>query len=145
RAKGERNPAYSGTFAFDNDFPALSAPAEPAPAAAPAREPLLRTQVESGVCRVLCFSPRHDLTVAGLTSAEVRGVVDAWAEETARLGATPGLVHVQVFENKGEMMGCSNPHPHCQIWATEHIPTGAQRRLTSQRRHHHDNGGRDLL
>ena len=112
RAQGERNPEYTATFAFNNDFPALSATVEEAPAA---REPLLRSQSESGLCRVLCFSPRHDLTLAGMGNAEIRGVVDAWAEEVARLGGEAGIGHVQVFENKGAMMGCSNPHPHCQI------------------------------
>jgi UDPglucose--hexose-1-phosphate uridylyltransferase len=141
RAKGARNPAYAGTFAFDNDFPALTR----SPAAPPAsREALLRSQPESGVCRVLCFSPRHDLTLAGLSNAGIRGVVDAWAEEVSRLGAQEGIGHVQVFENKGAMMGCSNPHPHCQVWATEHLPTSAQRRLGTQRRYLQENG-RDLL
>lgn len=141
RAKGERNPAYTGTFAFDNDFPALSRSA--AVPSAP-REALLRSQPESGVCRVLCFSPRHDLTLAGMSNPEIRRVVDAWAEEVSRLGAQDGIGHVQVFENKGAMMGCSNPHPHCQIWATEHVPTSAQRRLGAQRRYFQENG-RDLL
>jgi UDPglucose--hexose-1-phosphate uridylyltransferase len=141
RAKGERNAAYTGTFAFDNDFPALS---RSAAAPSPAREPLLRSQPESGICRVLCFSPRHDLTVAGMSNVEIRRVVDAWAEEVSRLGAQEGIGHVQVFENKGAMMGNSSPHPHCQIWATSHLPTGAQRRLTTQRRYLQENG-RDLL
>ena len=74
RARGERNPSYSGTFAFTNDFPALSATVEAAP---PSRDILLRSQPESGICRVLCFSPRHDLTLAGMSNAEIRGVVDA--------------------------------------------------------------------
>jgi UDPglucose--hexose-1-phosphate uridylyltransferase len=141
RAQGERNPAYTGTFAFNNDFPALSPTVE---AAAPVREPLLRSQPESGTCRVLCFSPRHDLTLAGMSNGEIRAVVDAWAEEAARLGEQPGITHVQVFENKGAMMGCSNPHPHCQVWATAHLPTGAQRRVQSLRRYQQENG-RDLL
>jgi UDPglucose--hexose-1-phosphate uridylyltransferase len=143
RAKGEANPPYTGTFVFDNDFPALAAEAETAAANGP-RETLLRGQPESGRCRVLCFSPRHDLTLAGLSNREIRSVVDAWADEVARLGAAKEIGHVQVFENKGAMMGCSNPHPHCQIWATEHLPTAAQRRLAAQRRYLQENG-RDLL
>jgi UDPglucose--hexose-1-phosphate uridylyltransferase len=141
RAKGERNPPYTATFSFENDFPALSPAADPAPAG---REALLRSQPESGACRVVCFSPRHDLTIAGMSNREIRAVVDSWAEETGRLAAREGITHVQVFENKGAMMGASNPHPHCQIWATQHLPTGAQRRMGAQRRYHHDNG-RDLL
>jgi len=93
---------------------------------------------------VLCFSPRHDLTLAGMSNGEIRSVVDAWADEVTRLGEDPGIGHVQVFENKGAMMGCSNPHPHCQVWATSHLPTNAQRRLASMRRYFQENG-RDLL
>jgi UDPglucose--hexose-1-phosphate uridylyltransferase len=140
RAGGARNPAYTSTFAFDNDFPALV----PAPAAAGAEDPLLVARPEAGLCRVLCFSPRHDLTLALMSPAEIRPVVDAWAEESTRLGARDDVAHVQVFENKGEMMGCSNPHPHCQVWATAHVPTLALRRLAGQRRHF-ETHGRDLL
>jgi UDPglucose--hexose-1-phosphate uridylyltransferase len=142
RANGERNPDYAGTFAFDNDFPSLDAHAydqETEPA-----DELLRAVSESGVCRVLCFSPRHDLTLARMDHAGIRGVVDAWAEEVARLSEREGIRHVQVFENKGAMMGCSNPHPHCQVWATEHLPTGPARRLASQERYLAEHG-RDLL
>jgi UDPglucose--hexose-1-phosphate uridylyltransferase len=145
RAGGARNPAYTSTLAFDNDFPALR------PAAAEANEEtrnrdddLLAARAAGGVCRVLCFSPRHDLTLALMSRAEIRPVVDAWAEESARLGARDDVAHVQVFENKGEMMGCSNPHPHCQVWATGHVPTLATRRLAGQRRHFEAHGS-DLL
>lgn len=141
RARGERNPAYTRTFAFDNDFPALSPPAPEGPAAV---APLLRAEPESGTCRVVCFSPRHDLTLAGMETAAIRGVVDAWAEEVSRLGSSAAVAHVQVFENKGAMMGCSNPHPHCQVWATRNVPTGPVRRLAAQRRYFEEKG-RDLL
>jgi UDPglucose--hexose-1-phosphate uridylyltransferase len=153
RAGGRRNPAYTSTFAFDNDFPALGAPEpaitepEPGPAVpgtAPAADPLLRAHPEAGVCRVLCFSPRHDLTLADMETSAVRAVVDAWAEQVAALGARPKIRHVQVFENKGAMMGCSNPHPHGQVWATEHVPSGPARRLAAQRAYM-DTYGRDLL
>ena len=141
RAGGARNPAYASTFAFDNDFPAL-APA--ASEAAVGSDPSLVARTAGGLCRVLCFSPRHDLTLALMSPAEIRPVVDAWAEEWTRLGARPDIAHVQVFENKGEMMGCSNPHPHCQVWATGHLPTLPARRLASQRRHFEASGS-DLL
>jgi UDPglucose--hexose-1-phosphate uridylyltransferase len=141
RANGERNPPYASTFTFDNDFPALlSERAAPAEAASP----LLVSEPVAGRCRVVCFSPRHDLTLAEMDAAKVRGVVDAWAGETETLGRDPALRYVQVFENKGAMMGNSNPHPHCQIWATNHLPTGGQRRLATQRRYLQENG-RDLL
>ena len=142
RANGARNPAYTSTFAFDNDFPAL-VPGAP-PAAGEAADEVLAVRTVSGLCRVLCFSPRHDLTLALMSPAEIRLVVDAWADESARLGSRDDVAHVQVFENKGEMMGCSNPHTHCQVWATGHVPTLAARRLAGQRRHFEATGS-DLL
>ena len=130
RANGERNPPYTSTFTFDNDFPALlSERAAPAEAASP----LLVSEPVAGRCRVVCFSPRHDLTLAEMDAARVRGVVDAWAGETETLGRDPALRYVQVFENKGAMMGCSNPHPHGQIWATSAIPLVPARKLETQR------------
>ena len=130
RANGERNPPYASTFTFDNDFPALlSERALPAEAASP----LLVSEPVAGRCRVVCFSPRHDLTLAEMDAAKVRGVVDAWAGETETLGRDPALRYVQVFENKGAMMGCSNPHPHGQIWATSAIPLVPARKLETQR------------
>ena len=141
RANGARNPAYTSTFAFDNDFPALLS--EPAPVSR-AGDDLLRAQATRGICRVLCFSPRHDLTVAEMDVSGVRGVVDAWAEESARLASLDFVGHVQVFENKGALMGCSNPHPHGQIWATEHVPHLPARKLEAQRLYHKMHG-RDLL
>jgi UDPglucose--hexose-1-phosphate uridylyltransferase len=119
RANGATNPRYTETFAFDNDFPALKPTAE----GPRVSEALLRAEPEAGVCRVVSFSPRHDLSLARMPDAGVRSVVDTWAAESAAIAARPGIRHVQVFENKGEMMGASNPHPHSQIWATEHVPT----------------------
>ena len=86
---------------------------------------LLVAQSESGICRVVCFSPRHDLTLAKMERADLRRVVDAWAEQYHELGALPFINHVQIFENRGAMMGCSNPHPHGQIWANATIPERA--------------------
>ena len=140
RARGQRNPDYKTTFVFDNDFSALTKEAH----GEPTTDPLLRAEPESGLCRVVCFSPRHDLTLALMDAASIRPVVDAWAAEFEQLGALPHIRHVQVFENKGAMMGCSNPHPHCQIWASENVPSGPSRRLQSQRRYMEDHG-RDLL
>jgi UDPglucose--hexose-1-phosphate uridylyltransferase len=128
RANGARNPDYSHTFVFDNDFPALKAdaPAE--------REGgrLLVAEGESGICRVLCFSPRHDLTLAGMAVADIERVVEAWVEETIALGGLPDISSVQIFENRGEMMGASNPHPHGQIWATRHPPNELEKETHSQ-------------
>jgi UDPglucose--hexose-1-phosphate uridylyltransferase len=141
RANGARNPDYTSTFAFDNDFPALL----PNPPAGPADEdPWLRSEPARGVCRVICFSPRHDLTLSRLTTAEARQVVDAWATEVHDLGARDFVRWVQVFENKGAMMGCSNPHPHCQVWASQAVPTIPARKLAAQQAYLAANG-RDLL
>jgi UDPglucose--hexose-1-phosphate uridylyltransferase len=141
RAGGQTNPDYAATYVFDNDYPALLPES-----ASPSTDEggLLVSEPATGRCRVICFSPRHDLTLAEMDAGEIRPVVDTWAEETAKLGSDPAVGYVQVFENKGAMMGCSNPHPHCQIWATGHVPLVPARKLGTQRawseRH-----GRDLV
>ena len=137
-----RNPAYTGTFVFDNDFAALL-PQEARAAEAPSA--LLRSQQARGVCRVVCFSPRHDLALSEMEPVAVHGVVDMWAEQTEQLGAIPWVRWVQVFENHGEMMGASNPHPHGQIWATDYIPTLGARELETQRAHFDTTRGQTLL
>ena len=141
RAGGQKNPDYATTFVFDNDFPALL-PESAAPATGEGG--LLVSEPATGRCRVICFSPRHDVTLAEMPPAEIRPVVDTWAKETEALGSDPAIEYVQLFENKGAMMGCSNPHPHCQVWATGHVPLLPARKLASQRawfeRH-----GRDLV
>jgi UDPglucose--hexose-1-phosphate uridylyltransferase len=124
RAGGVRNPTYESTFAFDNDFAALLPDAPPFPAH---DSPLLVAEAERGVCRVVCFSPRHDLALGDMAAADIRKVVDAWVSQYQELGAMPFIHYVQIFENRGAMMGASNPHPHCQIWATEHLPNEPQK------------------
>jgi UDPglucose--hexose-1-phosphate uridylyltransferase len=119
RAGGQENPRYPGTFVFDNDFPALTA-ADTGTSASLHDGPLLRSEGVSGLCRVVCFSPRHDLTLAEMSPADIVAVLDTFAAETASLGRR--YVWVQAFENKGELMGCSNPHPHGQIWASDALP-----------------------
>ena len=94
---------------------------------------LLVGKAEQGICRVMCFSPRHDLTVPRMSTAELRGVVNAWVEQYCALGKRPWINHVQIFENRGEMMGASNPHPHCQIWANASLPNLPTRELASFR------------
>jgi UDPglucose--hexose-1-phosphate uridylyltransferase len=113
RAGGVRNPEYDGTFVFTNDFPAL----------------IPESDGEYGTCRVVCYSPRHDLGLGDLPPAAVERVVEVWTEQYAELLADPRIGHVQIFENRGEMMGASNPHPHGQIWATEHVPMHVEREL----------------
>ena len=141
RANGERNPRYASTFAFDNDFAALL----PESPIAPANDGgLLVAEPATGHCRVLCFSPRHDVTLAEMEAPAIRPVVDAWALEVKTIGAKPAVLYVQVFENKGAMMGCSNPHPHGQVWATSYVPVGPARKLATQRAYL-ERHGRDLL
>src|SRR6185436_3617128 len=113
RAGGARNPDYAGTFVFDNDFAALQ---PGTPDGGFNLGGLMVAKSEPGICRVICFSPRHDLSLAEMEPEAIRGVVDVWAEQYAELGARPDIGHVEIFENRGEVMGCSNPHPHGQIW-----------------------------
>ena len=117
RAGGERNPEYTSTFAFTNDFAAFLPVVEPSHEVS---HDLLRAQSVRGTCRVLCYSPRHDLTLAQMTADQIRSVIDLWASETQELGES--WRWVQVFENKGEIMGCSNAHPHGQVWASDSLP-----------------------
>jgi len=119
RAGGATNPAYDGAYVFDNDFPALFGPV---PEASFDAAGLLRARAEQGLCRVVCFSPRHDLTLARMDAASIRRVVDVWTAQDAEIGARPEIGYVQIFENRGAMMGCSNAHPHGQIWSTETVP-----------------------
>ena len=149
RANGERNPAYTGTFVFDNDFPALSGGGvlgteTPVHLRVSVTDEILRAVPEHGACRVVSFSPRHDLSFAEMTPAGATEVINTWAHETQRFLALRTIAHVQIFENKGEMMGCSNPHPHSQIWATQHVPTIPTRKLVALS-HYHGRHDRDLL
>jgi UDPglucose--hexose-1-phosphate uridylyltransferase len=138
RVTGASNPAYTGTFVFDNDFPALR-PMDPAPRR---DDRLHRVEGVGGTTRVICFTPRHDRSLATLSDAELRSVVDLWAEQTRDLGGT--YRWVQIFENRGEAMGASNPHPHGQVWASTSLPTEAAREDAAQR-HHRERSDRVLL
>src|SRR6266850_7898236 len=130
RAGGARNPNYTSTFVFDNDFAALLPDAHHVGLN---EADLLVAQSESGLCRVVCFSPRHDLTIPVMTPAEVRQVVNIWCEQFQQLETIPWVRHIQIFENRGVLMGASNPHPHCQIWANESLPNIPTRELASFR------------
>ncbi|MDE3088365.1 MAG: UDP-glucose--hexose-1-phosphate uridylyltransferase, partial [Chloroflexota bacterium] len=152
RAGGNRNPRYDSTFVFENDFAALLPSLPPLSKTGEGRKSsrgeaqivfesvdarddlrrgggLLRAESERGVCRVICFSPRHDWTLPDMPLAEIRRVVDVWVDQTRELGALDFVDYVQVFENKGAAMGASNPHPHCQVWASEHVPTEPTKEL----------------
>ena len=119
RNQGTSNPNYSDVFIFDNDFPALL-PDSVSPLSD--HDDLFKIAPESGICRVVCFSPRHDLTLSRMKLEGVRKIVDAWCDQFAELGAREDIGYVQIFENRGDIMGCSNPHPHGQIWATRSVP-----------------------
>ena len=133
-----QNPVYESTFAFDNDFAALlpdtahSSLATPHSPLTTPHSPLFIAEPESGLCRVVCFSPRHDLALPELSQAEVENVIRAWTDQTRELGALDFIHYVQVFENKGAVMGCSNPHPHSQVWAVNHLPNEPAKELNAQ-------------
>ncbi|MGA8941053.1 MAG: UDP-glucose--hexose-1-phosphate uridylyltransferase [Acidobacteriaceae bacterium] len=131
RAGGHQTPAYTGTYVFENDFAALK-PDVPHAALDLGNTGLLRAETERGICRVLCFDPRHDLTLATMPVFSIRRVVEMWAAQASELSARPEIQYVQIFENRGAMMGASNPHPHGQVWATEHIPNEPAVELASQ-------------
>jgi len=150
RADGARNPIYTSTYVFDNDFPALFTPAasnlnknqyggsnSSAPDSIPGKPEqnevggILHAESVYGVCRVVCFSPRHDLTLPELVQEEIEAIINTWKVQSFDLGQLPEISYIQVFENKGEMMGCSNPHPHSQIWATSYIPDEPAKELIS--------------
>ncbi len=128
RAGGMRNPQYTSTFAFDNDFAALL------PGTRPVEyndADLLIAKSEPGICRVVCFSPRHDLTIPVMSRGEIRQVIDVWAAQFQELEAIPWVRHIQIFENRGALMGASNPHPHCQIWVNATLPNIPTREISS--------------
>jgi UDPglucose--hexose-1-phosphate uridylyltransferase len=130
RANGQVNPAYDSTFVFDNDFAALRWPATPGSLSV---EGLLEARAESGICRVVCYSPRHDLSLGHMPPSAIRTVIDTWAVQYLELAAHADIRAVTLFENRGAMMGASNPHPHGQIWASESIPPELEREDQRQR------------
>jgi UDPglucose--hexose-1-phosphate uridylyltransferase len=119
RANGEVNPVYTGTYSFNNDFAAIS---EHVPAGKLEEGEFFLAKSERGICKVICFSPRHDLTIPEMEVSAIKEVVGLWQREYEELGKKDFINYVQIFENKGQVMGCSNPHPHGQIWAQESIP-----------------------
>ncbi len=129
RAGGVHNPEYDKTFVFENDFAALR------PTTSPGRyeqDGILIAEAEPGICRVICFSPRHDLTIATMDLADLRPVIDTWVEQWVDLGSKEFIHYVQIFENRGAMMGASNPHPHCQVWANHSVPNEIAKEAAAQ-------------
>jgi UDPglucose--hexose-1-phosphate uridylyltransferase len=129
RVGGASNPSYTSTFVFENDFAALRAETG---AGKYEQQDLLLAESEVGICRVICFSPRHDLTISKMPVADLSNVIDTWIEQFVELGSLPFINSVQIFENRGAMMGASNPHPHGQIWANGTLPNEAVKELSSQ-------------
>ncbi len=140
RANGERNPDYKSTFVFINDFAAVL---PDSPERSLAEQPLFQARSVRGEARVLCFSPRHDLTLAEMSLPELRAVIDLWASQYKEL--VQRYRWVQIFENRGALMGASNPHPHGQIWATDALSTIPAREDRQQRRYQQEHGSRLLL
>jgi UDPglucose--hexose-1-phosphate uridylyltransferase len=137
RAGGVRNPTYTTTFVFENDFAALR---PHTPAGRLDEGGLLVAEAEPGTCRVVCFSPRHDLTIAGMDVGGIRQVVDTWISQYAELGALPFINWVQIFENRGAQMGASNPHPHGQIWGNLNVPNEPKKEHDAQQEYHTQHG-----
>ena len=128
RAGGAKNSNYSGTYSFQNDFAALlEGPEEPFKAG------LLEAESESGKCKVICYSPNHSLTLPLMEVGDIIEVINLWQKEYTDLGSDPNINHVQIFENKGAIMGCSNPHPHGQIWAQRSIPQEVEKKVVRQK------------
>jgi len=137
RAGGATTPPYETVYVFDNDFASLLPDVGPSSLS---DRGLLVAEHERGLCRVVCFSPRHDLTLGDMTPAQIRPVIEMWAAQYAELGAVDWVRHVQIFENRGAMMGASNAHPHGQIWANERLPNEPAKELAEQRLYSVDHG-----
>ncbi len=137
RVSGKTNAAYGGVFVFDNDHPCVGplAPLEPA-----RPKGIYRVRPAQGLARVVCYSPRHDLTLSELEPGEIIGLLRAWQEQYRELAARPEVNHVLVFENKGEVVGVSNPHPHCQIYATNFVFKTLETEVAASRRHFSETG-----
>jgi|GEM_PF-2811689 len=137
RAGGKQNPDYTTTFVFENDFAALL---PEGPQTDVSQNSFFQAVAETGRCRVICFNPRHDLTLPEMSASEIRAVVDVWSQQIVELGQDPAINYVQLFENKGAAMGCSNPHPHGQVWANHRLPQEPAKEEIRQREYYADHG-----
>lgn len=137
RAGGKFNPPYKGTFVFTNDFSALLTDS---PLGEVEEGSLFQAKSETGICKVICFSDDHSLTIPEMEVNDIRNVVDVWCNEFAELGANKMINYVQIFENKGSIMGCSNPHPHGQIWSSSSVPTEPAKESKAQKEYFEKRG-----
>jgi len=138
RSGGQKNPDYKDTFSFDNDFSALLYDEDEKEVSN--ERNLLISRTQRGICKVICFSPKHNLTIANMLVEDIKKVIDLWQKEYIELGSKEHIKNVQIFENKGATMGCSNPHPHSQIWATEDLPDIVNKENLRQRNHFTNTG-----
>jgi UDPglucose--hexose-1-phosphate uridylyltransferase len=136
RINGELNDDYKDVYVFQNDFGALQ---QDVPDGSIKEDNLLLAESESGICKVICFSPNHGTQLGNMPVDDIVKVVQAWKEEYISLGALPHINHVQIFENKGDIMGCSNPHPHGQIWAQKNIPVEVAKEQRNQKEYFDNN------
>ena len=140
RVNNEKTPTYSDTYSFTNDFSALLDSRENN-----FKEGLLEAHSESGICKVLCYSPNHSITIPLMSINEILLVIKLWQDEYKNLGSLKSINHVQIFENKGEIMGCSNAHPHGQIWAQKRIPKEVEKKQFHQKEYYKKNNTSLLL
>jgi UDPglucose--hexose-1-phosphate uridylyltransferase len=141
RSDGTLNPAYENTFVFTNDFSALLNDTPPGEIN---EQDLLIAKSESGICRVICFSPDHSLTLPLMDENAIVRVIELWQKEFKELSDNPSIKYIQIFENKGDVMGCSNPHPHGQIWASSSLPVELSKE-TLQQKLYFEKHGKSLL
>ncbi|MFP9100316.1 UDP-glucose--hexose-1-phosphate uridylyltransferase [Flavobacterium sp. RHBU_24] len=141
RSDGTRNDTYKDVYVFDNDFPSLLKDEIVAPENT---NELFQLKPERGINRVICFSPRHDLTLPEMETKDILKVIEVWKEQYKDLGSYDFINHVQIFENKGAVMGCSNPHPHGQIWSQSSLPTNIEKTEDNLKKYYEANG-RSLL
>jgi UDPglucose--hexose-1-phosphate uridylyltransferase len=141
RSNGIRNDEYKDVFVFENDFPSLLTEEVEAPKNT---SPLFQLEPERGINRVICFSPRHDLTIPEMEVSALEKVIQTWKDQYVDLGSRDFINHVQIFENKGAVMGCSNPHPHGQIWSQSSLPTLVAKTQANLKKYFDENG-RSLL
>ena len=137
RAGGHQNPDYKDVFVFQNDFSAL---VPDIPQGDYTKGDLFKAESERGFCKVICFSPRHDLTIPEMEVEGIRKVVDLWCQEYKEIGSLDYINHVQIFENKGDIMGCSNPHPHGQIWGQYSVPVEPAKEAKMQKAYFEKHG-----
>ncbi|WP_420583021.1 UDP-glucose--hexose-1-phosphate uridylyltransferase [Reichenbachiella sp.] len=141
RIGGKLNPDYKDVYVFTNDFAALQSDIP----SGGEENGLMQSKSERGVCKVICFSPRHDLTIPEMETNQIKKVVDLWIDQCQEIGSLDYINHIQIFENKGAVMGCSNPHPHGQIWAQESVPVEPAKKQVQQLAHFEKEGSNLLL